>query len=158
MNKNKTALLFILTILMLSLYSSATNATDNNTTDKPYTAEEIEDARILAVPIEEYRLIPADIKEAIRASFIMYEFCTVENNRIKVNIAKEEAIEKGVSADGYKLFLAEMDKTNAQLKEGEDNGFPPPIFPDFKEYVAKYKKYLNGEISLDELQSTFTNP
>lgn len=159
MNKNKPALLFILTILMLSLYSSATNATDNNTTDKPYTAEEIEDARILAVPIEEYRSLTSEMKEIIRTSYAMLEFLTVENNQVKVTISKEEAIAKGISAANYDRVLSDLEAANSFAKKAIESGDNSFQFPNIKEAYKCYKQYLAGEITLDEFKNSkiYTN-
>lgn len=159
MNKFRTTLLSILTMLLLPMYLLATNPTDNKTPDKPYTAEEIEDARILAVPIEEYRSLTSEMKEIIRTGYTMLEFFTVENNQIKVTISKEEAIEKGISAANYDRVLSDLEAANSYAKKTIESGDNSFQFPNIKEAYKCYKRYLAGEITLEEFKNSkiYTN-
>ncbi len=159
MNKIRTTVLSILTTLLLPMYLSATNPADNKTTDKPYTAEEIEDARILDVPIEEYRSLTSEMKEIIRTSYAMLEFLTVENNQVKVTISKEEAIAKGISAANYDRVLSDLEAANSFAKKAIESGDNSFQFPNIKEAYKCYKQYLAGEITLDEFKNSkiYTN-
>lgn len=115
-----------------------------------------EQARLLALTPEEYRSLNEEQREGLRAGYILFEFCDIKDGQIKVSLTEEEAVKKGVSAKGYRVFMQGIEETNTGLARAKQEGQTDFDYPDLKQISRNYRAYLDGKMSLNEFKASLS--
>lgn len=99
-----------------------------------------EEAKALALPIDEINSMPKNIKDKRAACVILSNYVSIKDSLYSLDISKEEAEEIGVDADLYTSILEDMKTSNRIIKQIRQRGEHITL-PNIKE---EYKKYMES--------------
>ena len=100
----KDVLLKVFTLVVASCLISCSNDDsndyegDNSVKLKSYSSQ-IEEAKALALPVDEINSIPNNIKNKRAAAIILSNYVSIKDSLYSLDISKEEAQKIGVDAD-----------------------------------------------------------
>lgn len=106
--------------------------------DRHYSSP-AEEARAVALPINELDRFPKDIKDKRAASVILLKYVEIKNDLYTLNISMKDAKQLGVDEDLYMGALKDLEASNKAIVEARKRGDTLEL-PDPKE---EYKKCMN---------------
>ena len=96
-----------------------------------------EEAKALALPIDEVNSTPKNIKDKRAAAVILSNYVSIKDSLYSLDISKEDAQKIGVDADLYTSILEDLKNSNKTIKDARQQGEHISL-PNIKE---EYKKY-----------------
>lgn len=148
--KSISLMMFIVASTIFTFYSCSNSldeedfSTSNNLNTKVYSSK-IEEAKALAVPIEDLDNIPQNIKGKRAAAVILSKYISLNDSIYSLDISVEEAKKLGVTENFYYEIVNDLEKSNEAIKEATKNG-EKLILPDVKKEAEDYS---NGKLSIN---------
>ena len=130
---------FIIASCLISCANDDTNIQENNKSvkTKAYSSQ-VEEAKALALPVDEINNIPKSIKDKRAAVVILSNYVSIKDSLYSIDISKEDAQKLGVDADLYTSILQDLELSNKIIKEARQKG-EKLVLPDIKEEAKKYR-------------------
>ena len=138
----KDVLLKVFTLVVASCLISCSNDDqkiqegDNSVNIKSYSSQ-IEEAKALALPVDEINSIPNNIKDKRAAAVILSNYVSIKDSLYSIDISKEEAID----ADLYISILEDLNNSNRAIKEARLQGKKISL-PNVKEEYKEYRQSI----------------
>lgn len=142
----KDVLLKVFTLVVASCLISCSNDNqkiqegDNSVNIKSYSSQ-IEEAKALALPVDEINSIPNNIKDKRAAAVILSNYVSIKDSLYSLEISKEEAQKIGIDADLYISIFEDLNNSNRAIKEARLQGKKISL-PNVKEEYKKYRQSL----------------
>ena len=142
----KDILLKVFTLVVASCLISCSNDDqkiqegDNSVNIKSYSSQ-IEEAKALALPVDEINSIPNNIKDKRAAAVILSNYVSIKDSLYSLDISKEEAQKIGIDADLYISILEDLNNSNRAIKEARLQGKKISL-PNVKEEYKEYRQSL----------------
>lgn len=142
----KDVLLKVFTLVVASCLISCSNDDpnnqegDNSVNMKSYSSQ-IEEAKALALPVDEINSIPNNIKDKRAAAVILSNYVSIKDSLYSLDISKEEAKKIGIDADLYISILEDLNNSNRAIKEARLQGQKISL-PNVKEEYKEYRQSL----------------
>ena len=142
----KDVLLKVFTLVVASCLISCSNDNqkiqegDNSVNIKSYSSQ-IEEAKALALPVDEINSIPNNIKDKRAAAVILSNYVSIKDSLYSLEISKEEAQKIGIDADLYISILEDLNNSNRAIKEARLQGKKISL-PNVKEEYKEYRQSL----------------
>lgn len=121
-------------------HGTGVQRSDNSLKTKTYASPE-EEAKALALPVDEVRTFPKDIKTVRAAAVMLSAYVSVKDSLYSLDISMQDARKAGVDEDLYRVVLQDLQNTNEALKEMRQRGEHPDM-PNVKELYKKYRDSL----------------
>ena len=115
----------------------------NNIRKRTYTSE-TEEAKALAVSIEELRQMPKETRAKRAAAIILADYVSLKDCTYHLNISKEEAKKLGIDGDLYDNVAANLEESNKAIRKALKEGYKLAL-PDIKKEADKYKSLQNNK-------------
>ena len=115
----------------------------NNIRKRTYTSE-TEEAKALAVSIEELRQMPKETRAKRAAAIILADYVSLKDSTYHLNISKEEAKKLGIDGDLYDNVAANLEESNKAIRKALKEGYKLAL-PDIKKEADKYKSRQNNK-------------
>ena len=130
---------FIIASCLISCANDDTNIQENNKSvkTKAYSSQ-VEEAKALALPVDEINSIPKSIKDKRAAAVILSNYVSIKDSLYSIDISKEDAQKLGIDADLYTSILQDLELSNKIIKEARQKG-EKLVLPDIKEEAKKYR-------------------
>lgn len=130
----------IVTSCLISCSNDDSNIQENNNNVKTRVySSQIEEAKALALPVDEVNSVPKRIKEKRAAAVILSNYVSIKDSLYSLDISKEDAQKLGVDADLYIRVLQDLKNTNNIIEKARQKG-EKIILPNVKEEYRKYKQ------------------
>ena len=100
-----------------------------------------EEAKALALPVDEINSIPNNIKDKRAAAVILSNYVSIKDSLYSLEISKEEAQKIGIDADLYISILEDLNNSNRAIKEARLQGKKISL-PNVKEEYKEYRQSL----------------
>ena len=148
----KDVLLKVFTLVVASCLISCSNDNqkiqegDNSVNIKSYSSQ-IEEAKALALPVDEINSIPNNIKDKRAAAVILSNYVSIKDSLYSLDISKEEAQKIGIDADLYISILEDLNNSNRAIKEARLQGKKISL-PNVKEEYKEYRQSLQVQQAL----------
>lgn len=125
----------------ISCTNGSSNGQENNNSVRTRTySSKTEEAKALALPIDEVSSTSKKIKDRRAAAVILSNYVSIKDSLYVLEISKEDAQKLGVDTDLYMSVLQELKRTNKMIKEARQRGENITL-PDVKE---EHKKFMNS--------------
>lgn len=134
------AFTFIIAFCLISCSNDDSNLQEESKSVKTKAfSSQVEEAKALALPVDEVNSIPKNIKDKRAAAVILSNYVSIKDNLYSLDISKEDAQKIGVDADLYTSILEDLKNSNKAIKEARQQG--ENIFlPNIKEEYKKYRQ------------------
>lgn len=124
-------------------FDRSTYTDGNNIRKRTYTSE-TEEAKALAVSIEELRQMPKETRAKRAAATILADYVSLKDSTYHLNISKEEAKKLGIDGDLYDNVAANLEESNKAIRKALKEGYKLAL-PDIKKEADKYKSRQNNK-------------
>ena len=124
-------------------FDRSTCTDGNNIRKRTYTSE-TEEAKALAVSIEELRKMPKETRAKRTAAIILADYVSLKDSTYHLNISKEEAKKLGIDGDLYDNVAANLEESNKAIRKALKEGYKLAL-PDIKKEADKYKSLQNNK-------------
>ena len=124
-------------------FDRSTCTDGNNIRKRTYTSE-TEEAKALAVSIEELRKMPKETRAKRTAAIILADYVSLKDSTYHLNISKEEAKKLGIDGDLYDNVAANLEESNKAIRKALKEGYKLAL-PDIKKEADKYKSRQNNK-------------
>ena len=129
--------LFVGVLTSCSNDDSCIQKNPNNIKTRAYSSQ-IEEAKALALPINEVNSIPKEIKDKRAAAVILSNYISIKDSLYSLDISEKDAQTIGVDADLYNSVLQDLKNTNKAITEARLHGEKVSL-PNVKEESKKYR-------------------
>lgn len=140
----KSLLLFgLLLFIALGLTSCSDNDYRTQENSKSVKSRiyssQVEEAKALALPVDEVNRMPKKIKDKRAAAVILSNYVSIKDSLYSLDISKDDAKKIGIDEDLYMAILQDLISSNKAIINARKNG-EKIILPDIKKEFEKYKK------------------
>lgn len=148
----KSVLFKVFTLVVASCLVSCSNDDSNIQEEKNSVkiksySSQIEEAKALALPVDEINSMPKNIKDKRAAAVILSNYVSIKDSLYSLDISKEEAQKIGVDADLYTSILEDLQNSNKAIKEARLQGKDIPL-PNIKEEYKEYRQSFQVQPAL----------
>lgn len=81
-----------------------------------------EEAKALAMPMEQLYTLPKHVKEQRRAAIVLSKFTVLKNRQYHIEISRDSAAKLGVTAEMYDAVAADLENSNRIIREMDSSG------------------------------------
>jgi hypothetical protein len=131
---------FIIAFCLISCSNDDSSLQKNSKSVKTRVySSQFEEAKALALPIDEVNSTPKNIKDKRAAAVILSNYVSIKDSLYSLDISKEDAQKIGVDADLYTSILEDLKNSNKTIKDARQQGEHISL-PNIKEEYKKYKQ------------------
>lgn len=150
----KTFTSFLLVCLIAMQFACSDDATETKQKIRSEVSElELEEAKSLALNIEELKDMPNSLRDLRRAAIFLSEYTTLKGNQYYLDITKKEAMEKGITAEQFDNISMNLEACNKAILQAEENG-DTLVLHDVKAEAKSYKEANKNNNTGDALRYT----
>lgn len=159
-------------LIMATGVAGCTSTSKTNETPQEDTLSVADKAHELYMTVAEYEAMAPEVREARRNSVILCEYLRLDGHKYILDITEEKAGELGVTPEGYRECVAQIEANNKMIAEHLENGdsvVTPDLYGEFlkmkerfpqsivvREFLSDlYGKYVFGGGNLDEIKECF---
>lgn len=153
--KTKTILSLGLYVI-LSVFSSCSQDDDlmNSTSAQTdtFSLPEIQQAKELAIPINELRNLSEEVKQKRAASITLSDYIVLDGNQYRLEISEQDAQKLGVTPYFYDIINKDILATNTAIMEMLEKG----EYIELCDVQAVSKAYKKGELDLSDTSDKYS--